>query len=229
MPIWRYIGLTDNYNRAKITEENELLVAARLVNSEPITVDIEGTVQVAAVDPLPVVGTVEIDSVVPVNVTVVTPVAISGTVPVSLDEPLDVSVIGSVSVIGTMAISGPVAAIQSGSWSVAQSGTWIFTPASIAPVTSLSAVTSTGAGTALDAGRVVTGATLHVVATGDPAFDVEVQVSTDGSTWFDTGAAITVSGTSALASAHGRYYRANLTALTGGTTPTVTAILATSF
>lgn len=217
MPIWRYIGLTDNYNRAKITEENELLVAARLVNSEPITVDIEGTVQVAAVDPLPVVGTVEIDSVVPVNITVVTPVAISGTVPVSLDEPIDVSVIGT------------VGATQSGSWSVAQSGTWIFTPASIAPVTSLSAVTSTGAGTALDAGRVVTGATLHVVATGDPAFDVEVQVSTDGSTWFDTGAAITVSGTSALASAHGRYYRANLTALTGGTTPTVTAILATSF
>jgi hypothetical protein len=88
----------------------------------------------------------------------------------------------------------------------------------------------TGTGTALDAGRVISGATMHVTTTGSPdAFDVEVQVSTDNVTWFNSGAAITVSDTSALCSAHARYYRARLTVLTGGTSPTVTAILAASF
>lgn len=136
------------------------------------------------------------------------------------EQPIDVSA----------AQSGAWSVGQAGSWSVNQAGTWIFTPASVAPVTSLNAVSATGAGTALDAGRVVSGCTLHVNTTGSPAaIDVEVQVSVDNVVWFDTGAAITVSGTSALASAHGRYYRANLTVLTGGTSPTVTAILATSF
>lgn len=111
-----------------------------------------------------------------------------------------------------------------------QSGAWTVTPDSIDPVVSLDEAAVTGPGIALDAGQVVPGVTLMVDSTGSPAaMDVEVQVSVDGTTWFNTGAAITISGTSALASAHGRYYRANLIVLTGGTSPTVTAVLATSF
>lgn len=111
-----------------------------------------------------------------------------------------------------------------------QSGDWTVTPDGIDPVVSLDAVSATGPGVALDAGRVVRSATLMVSSTGTPdVMDVEVQVSVNGVDWFDTGAAITVSGTAALANAQARYYRANLTALSGGTSPTVTAIIATCF
>lgn len=123
----------------------------------------------------------------------------------------------------------PVAVAQSGTWSVNQAGLWTFTPNPIASVTSLNAATSTGAGSALDAGQIIPAATMYVSTTGGPTFDVELQVSLDGSNWFDSGAAITVSGTTALASTHARYYRANLTALTGGTSPTVTVHIAASY
>lgn len=103
-------------------------------------------------------------------------------------------------------------------------------PASIEAHTSLDAATATGTGTALDAGQIVPSATMYVAVTGEPdAFDVEVQASLDGTEWFSTGAAITVAGTTALASTHARYYRANLTILTGGTSPTVTVHLAASY
>jgi hypothetical protein len=96
----------------------------------------------------------------------------------------------------------------------------------IDPHTSLNAATSLGPGSALDGGQVINSATLLVSATGNPeSFDVELQVSIDNVTWFNTGAAITVSGTAGNTEVQGRYYRANLTELEGGTTPTVTAII----
>jgi hypothetical protein len=98
---------------------------------------------------------------------------------------------------------------------------------SIDPATSLDAATATGPGAALDAGQVIGGATVMVATTGSPtSFDVTLETSVDGLVWFDTGAAITVSGTAANTEVRGRFYRANLTALTGGTDPTVTALLA---
>lgn len=113
--------------------------------------------------------------------------------------------------------------------SVSQSGVFLVTPTAIEAVTSLNAVNATGAGSALDAGRIVSSATMYVTATGGPTIDVELQASLDNITWFDTGAAITVAGSTARANTHARYYRANLTVLTGGTLPTVTVHIATSF
>lgn len=119
-----------------------------------------------------------------------------------------------------VAITSPVTSPQGGITVI---------PTPLASVTSLNAATATGAGSALDAGQVIPAATMYVSTTGGPTFDVELQASLDGSNWFDSGAAITVSGTTALASTHARYYRANLTVLTGGTSPTVTVHIAASY
>lgn len=101
------------------------------------------------------------------------------------------------------------------------------TPLALSAVTSLDTATAIGPGTALDAGQIISGATLMVVTTGSPtSFDVELEVSVDNMVWFQTGAAITVSGTAGNTEVKGQYYRAHLTELTGGTSPTVTAIIA---
>lgn len=245
--IWHKVGIiSEDLHTAKVSEEGEVyvrltvpvVVQGPLNVTEPLDVTVSGPnpLPVAVADGVTIVGPVtlagplSIDTGTPLNVSI-TNATLAITEPVTVDGTVAISGTVPVSISGQpITVSGTVAATQSGSWTVTSSGVFAVTPASIAPVTSLNAVSSTGAGAVLDAGQVVSGCTMHVATTGTPsAFDVEIQVSTDNVTWFNTGAAITVSGTSARAEAHGRYYRANLTSLTGGSSPTITAILATAF
>lgn len=95
-------------------------------------------------------------------------------------------------------------------------------------VTSLNAATATGAGTDFDFGGIFASWTVQGVITGAPTGLVfKVEGSLDGTNWFDlvtnsgnAGGGYSVTGKPA------RYARANLTTLTGGTAPTVTAYIA---
>jgi len=97
------------------------------------------------------------------------------------------------------------------------------------PYTSLNAATSTGPGAVTDLGVVRSSHTLQTSTTGAPT---GVTVTLEGSL-AATGPWVTLatstSTTGDVQSATGkavRYVRANLTVLTGGTAPTVTALIA---
>lgn len=98
------------------------------------------------------------------------------------------------------------------------------------PFTSLNAATSTGPGTSRDLERPTRLFTMVVSATGSPSsVSVDLEGSLDGSFWFalvrrnDIGAA-TVGDS---AGAHFvRYVRANALTLSGGSSPTLTAVIA---
>lgn len=103
----------------------------------------------------------------------------------------------------------------------------------IGSMTALSAVTSTGAGTALDLGAAYGKFALQVKHTGSPAtVIVTIEGSVNGTDY------MTIGTWTAVSQANGdiifvtdkpcAYVRANLTTLTGGTAPTVTATLASA-
>lgn len=105
--------------------------------------------------------------------------------------------------------------------------------AGIAPVTALNAVTATGASTAVDLGVVRTAFAMQTVVTGSPTgVTVNLEGSLDGSHWATIVSSTSTTGdykSAGQASATApcfRYIRANLTTLTAGTSPTVTAIIA---
>jgi hypothetical protein len=96
------------------------------------------------------------------------------------------------------------------------------------PHKSLDAVTATGAGTVLDLHEVKTNHTLQVIVTGGPAsLNVDLEGSLDGAAFVALASVSAVGG--GLATTSGgpiRYLRAKLTALSGGSSPTVTAWIA---
>lgn len=98
--------------------------------------------------------------------------------------------------------------------------------------TSLNAVTADGDGTVIDFSSARTNISFVVSTTGAPtAGTVTLAVSVDNTSFFATSTTATVgsgitSGT--LSNGAWRYARLNLSALTGGTTPTVTAKLMAS-
>lgn len=62
-----------------------------------------------------------------------------------------------------------------------------------------------------------------VVSTGAPtSYSVSVEASLDGQAWYAFNAAITADGLTFIGDKPLLYYRAHLTALAGGTSPTVT-------
>lgn len=97
------------------------------------------------------------------------------------------------------------------------------------PVVALDAVTAIGPGPSIDLGRIMSIHTLVRVLTGSPtSANVSLEGSHDGANWFTLASATT---SSAIEVAHGqqravRYVRANLTTLSGGTAPTVSATIA---
>lgn len=90
--------------------------------------------------------------------------------------------------------------------------------------TSLAAATATGAGAQMDASGSRT-YTLDVRTTGSPAsFTVALEGTLDGTNWTSIGTTSTT-GRTRFADSPVKTIRANLTALSGGTSPTVTAVI----
>jgi hypothetical protein len=98
------------------------------------------------------------------------------------------------------------------------------------PFASLDAATSPVAGATKDLDGSLSKHTIAVHSTGSPAsFTVDFEGSHDNVTWFATGAASITSNAIVTVDNHlFRYMRANLTALTGGSSPTVTATIASA-
>lgn len=98
---------------------------------------------------------------------------------------------------------------------------------SVLPFTSVSAATSTGPGSSLDLDGTASEVTMYVALTGAPSSStVSIQISLDDAHWSSIGS---VSGGGFVTPSNShlfRYVRANVTDLTGGTSPTVTAVLA---
>jgi len=102
------------------------------------------------------------------------------------------------------------------------------------PFLALDAAVATGAGVSRDLGEVADHHTLFVTATGSPSsWTVKLQGSHDDLTWVDlhsaSGSTATTAVTAPQSDAPGhlvRYIRANLTSLVGGSSPTVTATIA---
>lgn len=98
------------------------------------------------------------------------------------------------------------------------------------PNTSLNAVTAPGAGSVTDLGVVRSVHSMQTSVTGSPsAATVNLEGSLNGTLWATL--ATSTSTTSDVQTASGkavRYVRANLTTLTGGTAPTVTALIASA-
>ncbi len=93
--------------------------------------------------------------------------------------------------------------------------------------TSLNAATANGTGTVIDFGSACQSFSFVVTTTGSPTGGtVTLSLSVDGTTFVATTTTATVGSSAALASLSGvaaRYARLDLTGLTGGTSPTVTA------
>lgn len=99
------------------------------------------------------------------------------------------------------------------------------TPFGLGNVISLDAAVAVGAGVALE----VEGSrsyALDVRSTGTPtAISVTLEGSLDGSNWETLGSAATAAGITWSVDTPVKFVRANLGTLTGGTTPTVTAVI----
>lgn len=116
--------------------------------------------------------------------------------------------------------------VQAAGWTVQNS----YYPApsqQIAAFTSLNAATANGPGTAVDFGRPVMDVSVEVTTTGSPTGGtVTLLVSEDGTTFVASTATVTVGANPAtvtLSNVGWRYARTDLSGLTGGTSPTVTA------
>ena len=96
----------------------------------------------------------------------------------------------------------------------------------------LDAATSTGASNSIPVRKIMQDHTVQATITGAPsAVTVDLEGSLDGDNWFQLGTHPFTAGelTAAQAMFHVvekpvRYVRLNLTTLTGGTSPTVTAL-----
>lgn len=102
------------------------------------------------------------------------------------------------------------------------------------PFTSLNAATTTGAGSSRDLGELADHHTMLFTVTGGASWTIVLEGSHDDTHWLSLGQGsgssagpieVTVP-TTALPGTLVRYVRANLTALTGGSSPTVTATIA---
>ncbi|MFD4343411.1 hypothetical protein ACFWQ6_00765 [Streptomyces coelicoflavus] len=99
------------------------------------------------------------------------------------------------------------------------------------PFTSLDAATAAGPGEAKDLEGALAIHFLIAVVTGGPSTaDIALEGSHDGVTWVTLATASgTVASRTARAEAYAvRYVRANLTSLSGGSAPTVTATIASA-
>lgn len=102
------------------------------------------------------------------------------------------------------------------------------------PFQSLNAASATGAGAAHDLGVLADHHTMFVLTTGGATWTVVLEGSHDGSAWLSLGQASGSSAgpvqvttpTSDIPGILVRHVRANLTVLTGGSSPTVTATIA---
>jgi hypothetical protein len=92
---------------------------------------------------------------------------------------------------------------------------------------SLSAVTATGAGAVFNYGQLVQGVSLQTLITGAPAsLNINLEGSLDGVNFVTMTSSTSTTGEVKSDTTHlVQYVRANLTALTGGTSPTVTATI----
>jgi hypothetical protein len=96
------------------------------------------------------------------------------------------------------------------------------------PFTSLDAVTSVGPGTARDLGGLVSRHTALLWSTGGPSITAVIEGSHDGTNWVRISSN-NMAGPISVVSATDyqvRYVRANLTAMSGGSSPTVTVTIA---
>jgi len=97
------------------------------------------------------------------------------------------------------------------------------------PLTSLNAATATGPGAVKDLEGSFDFHTIFVHSTGGASWSVTLEGSHDGVNW-DAMATVTYSGNiDTMTPVSGllvRYVRANLISLTGGTSPTITASIA---
>jgi hypothetical protein len=98
------------------------------------------------------------------------------------------------------------------------------------PWRSLDAATSPGAGGLRDYEEIVTSVWAVLTVSGAPtAATVSIEGSWDGDLWFTEGSwnwsSTDAASRRVSTGCNGRYLRANLVALTGGTTPAVTADL----
>lgn len=100
------------------------------------------------------------------------------------------------------------------------------------PYTAFDAVTSAGTSPARDLERLSQVHTMIVTATGDPTIAVvNLQLSHDGVHWVGTSVSLDASVGPVVGTASGhlaRFVRAYLPTLSGGTSPTVTASIASS-
>ena len=98
------------------------------------------------------------------------------------------------------------------------------------PFVSLNAATATGAGDSRDLEGSFDHHTLIVSSTGGASINVALEGSHDGTTWVTLANAasgqVTVPNSGAATGPLIRYVRANLTMLSGGSSPTVTATIA---
>lgn len=99
------------------------------------------------------------------------------------------------------------------------------------PYTSLNAAATTGPGTVIDLGVVRSSHTLQTSTTGAPTgvtVNLEGSLSASGP-WATLASSTSTTGDVQTATGKAvRYVRANLTVLTGGTAPTVTALIASA-
>ena len=93
------------------------------------------------------------------------------------------------------------------------------------PFVALSAATATGASGGVDLTWCASNASIILTVTGAPtAVSVNLEGSLDGTNWVVLKT-LTAAGVGSSTGVPVRFIRANLTTLTGGTTPTVTALL----
>lgn len=118
-----------------------------------------------------------------------------------------------------------------GNLAAVSSGGSVSTSSGSGPTTSLNAVTATGAGTVVDLGVVRSVHTMQTTVTGTPtgvAVNLEGSLSASGP-WGTLVASTSTAGDVQTVSGKAvRYVRANLATLTGGTSPTVTALVASA-
>lgn len=98
--------------------------------------------------------------------------------------------------------------------------------AQLLPFVSLDAATATGPGAEKDLEGSYGTHFMMTASTGDPDYQVDFEGSHDGVTWLSLGAANQPGSTIVqLVNTPLRFVRANLSSLSGGTSPTVTATI----
>src|SRR4051794_27962404 len=96
---------------------------------------------------------------------------------------------------------------------------------------SLDAATSIGAGASIVPDRPAKLASMSIVTTGSPTIDASLEGTIDGTIWHTINSVSAMGGSEAFIDGSGNNlvftaYRANLTSLSGGSSPTVSASIA---